>query len=110
MQFLLHGHSFFFLHTAERSRLIYKDLFIINKLLSSEKIYKYWSAPTGNMNSQREENLQAYLTFTSFFMSSRVRSTPSFYTLPEGKLQLQNVSQLNHTMDEEQILRKLGAV
>jgi len=62
------------------------------------------------MNSQREENLQAYLTFTSFFMSSRVRSTPSFYTLPEGKLQLQNVSQLNHTMDEEQILRKLGAV
>lgn len=57
-----------------------------------------------------EENLQSYLAFTSFFRSSQVHSVPPFYTLPDGKLQLQNVPELTATMTEDKILRKLGAV
>lgn len=62
------------------------------------------------MNPHAHENLQQYLELNSESLPWEVKSVPHFYTLPDGKIQLQHARGLSHTMSQDQILRKLGGV
>lgn len=62
------------------------------------------------MNPHTQENLSHYLKFSSESIPWEVKSVPHFYTLPEGKIQLQHLQKLSHAMNQNQILRKLGGV
>lgn len=62
------------------------------------------------MNPHTHDNLSHYLEFSSESIPWEVKSVPHFYTLPDGKIQLQHIRDLTHTMYHHQILRKLGGI
>ena len=62
------------------------------------------------MDLHIEENLQPYLALNFESRPWEVKSAPHFYTLPDGKIQLQHIQGLSPAMNYDKILRKLGGV